>query len=115
MTKDITYCDIRVSLEKVRNKMAKVIMRYEATYNKYLEIEVPDKVYNDVMTAKKELKDFVHNCSPDMNWWNSVEYNRYDHACKNLEQYIDFNAPYTTTPDADYIYINSLEMDGDEE
>lgn len=96
--------------------MAKVMMRYEATYTKWLEVEVPDEIFNDVVKTKREWEEYAEKARlTDGNWWDSVEHDNYDHACDRLEEYIDFDAPYKELPDADYIYINSLETeDGDE-
>lgn len=96
--------------------MAKVIMRYEVTNYKEIEMEVPDEVYNDVMKAKKGLEDYVKN--PRMtnsNWWESAEHDRYNEACDRLEEYLDFDRPYTDDPWADYIYILGINTEDGEE
>lgn len=96
--------------------MAKVIMRYEVTFNDTLEVEVPDEVYSEVLKTKKELEDYVNSASPaDTRWWESEWRERYDNACDKLEKYIDSDAPYHEHPDVDYIYINSLETEDGEE
>jgi hypothetical protein len=69
-----------------------------------------------VVETKREWEAFAEKERPTgENWWDSIEHDRYDHACDRLEEYIDIDAPYKETPDADYIYINALETeDGDE-
>ena len=96
--------------------MAKVFMRYEITYTRFLEVEVPDEVFNDVVETKREWEKYAEKARlTDGNWWDSIEHDRYDHACDRLEEYIDFDEPYHDHPDADDIYISSLETeDGDE-
>ena len=96
--------------------MAKVIMRFEVTYNDSLEVEVPDEVYNEVVKTKKELEDYVNSTSPaDVHWWESEWRERYDNACDKLQEYIDPDAPYHAYSNADYIYINALETEDGEE
>lgn len=96
--------------------MAKVIMRYEVTYNDSLEVEVPDEVYNEVLKTKKELVNYVNSTSPaDVHWWESKWRERYDEACNKLQKYIDFDAPYKEYPDTDDIYINALETEDGKE
>ena len=96
--------------------MAKVIMRYEVTFNDYLEVEVPDEVYNEVLKTKKDLEDYVNSTNPaDVRWWENEWRERYDNACDKLEAYINPDAPYHEHPDVDYIYINALETEDGEE
>lgn len=93
--------------------MAKVIMRYEVTNYKEIEMEVPDEVYNDVMETKKVLKKKARTTND--NWWESIEHDRYDHACDRLEEWLDFDAPYNDDPWADNIYILGINTEDGEE
>lgn len=96
--------------------MAKVIMRYEVTNYKEIEMEVPDEVYNDVMETKKVLEDYAEKARmTNSNWWESVEHDNYDHACDRLEEWLDFDAPYNDDPWADNIYILGINTEDGEE
>ena len=92
--------------------MAKVIMRYEVTNYKEIEMEVPDEIYNDVMETKKVLEAFSAN---NDRWWESVEHDNYDHACDRLEEWLDFDAPYIDDPWANNIYILGINTEDGEE
>lgn len=96
--------------------MAKVIMRYEVTNYKEIEMEVPDEVYNDVMETKKALEEYAEKARmTNSNWWESAEHDRYDHACDRLEEWLDFDAPYNDDPWADNIYILGINTEDGEE
>lgn len=96
--------------------MAKVIMRYEVTNYKEIEMEVPDEVYNDVMETKKVLEDYAEKARmTNSNWWKSIERDNYDHACDRLEEWLDFDAPYNDDPWADHIYILGINTEDGEE
>lgn len=96
--------------------MAKVIMKYEVTNYKEIEMEVPDEVYNNVVETKKALEDYVEKARMTANsWWESAEHNNYNHACDELQEYLDFDKPYNDDPWADDIYILGINTEDGEE
>lgn len=96
--------------------MAKVVMRYEVTNYKEIEMEVPDEVYNEALKTKKKLEDYVNSTSPaDVHWWESEWRERYDNACDKLQEWLDFDAPYNDDPWADNIYILGINTEDGEE
>ena len=96
--------------------MAKVIMKYEVTNYKEIVMEVPDEVYNNVIEAKRKLEEIVkRNRLTDVPWWDSAEQDHYNDTCDRLEEYLDFDAPYTDDPWANNIYILGINTEDGEE
>ena len=92
--------------------MAKVIMRYEVTNYKEIEMEVPDEVYERVMRAKTALEEL-----PTEKWYRAEtnERHEWNAALDELEEHLDFDTPYNNDPWADYIYINGVSTEDGEE